>query len=107
MSNNNSNIPNYHDVSHRANQTPRLATRNIDTLPASAQRTTDNMGGSCSNTNRFSDNGVQVLLEMAREAAAGGNVDEAQKLYESAIAKAPRIKEQNVIRKEMSSIEGC
>ena len=63
------------------------------------------MGGSCSNTNRFSDNGVQVLLEMAREAAAGGNVDEAQKLYESAIAKAPRIKEQNVIRKEMSSIE--
>ena len=31
--------------------------------------------------------------------------NQAQKLYESAIAKAPRIKEQNVIRKEMSSIE--
>ena len=49
---------------------------------------------------------------MAREAAADGNVDEAQKLYESAIAKAPKNKraerytERNVKHRRVAN-EGC
>ena len=67
------------------------------------------MGGSFSKKtklHRSSDKEVQGLLELAREEATNGNIDQSQKLYESAIAKAPSTKEQNIIRKEMSSTEG-
>ena len=75
------------------------------------------MGGSPSKKMklyRSSDKEVQGLLELAREEATNGNIDQSQKLYESAVAKAPSTKEQDVIRKEMSSTdvtkvvdEGC
>ena len=55
---------------------------------------------------RSVDKEVQVLLQMAREEAARGNVGESQKLYESAIARSSSVKEQAVIRKEMSSTKG-
>ena len=43
---------------------------------------------------------------MAREEAAKGNDAESQKYYKNAIARASSVKEQNIIRKEMSSTEG-
>ena len=67
------------------------------------------MGGSSSKKtklHRSSDKKVQVLLDMAREEAAKGNDAESQKYYENAIKRAPSVKEQNIIRKEMSSAEG-
>ena len=43
---------------------------------------------------------------MAREEATKGNDAESQSITKNAIARAPSVKEQNIIRKEMSSTEG-
>ena len=66
------------------------------------------MGGSSSKKtklHRSSDKEVQGLLELAREEATNGNIDQSQKLYESAVEKAPSTKEQDIIREEMSNTD--